>query len=91
MTEEEAKTKWCPFTRMVFGYDKGTTQPFNRFMTEPGDEMKKMQAAMNGTNGTKCIGSDCMMWVAGASDDVIAQAKSIGAGVPSGSRCGLVK
>jgi len=62
MKEEVAKTKWCPHTRMVFGYEQGTTQPFNRFMCEPGDEIKKMQEAMNGTSGTKCIGSGCMMW-----------------------------
>ena len=63
MKEEEAKTKWCPHTRMVFGYDKGTTQPFNRFMCEDTKEVNKMQDAMNGTSGTKCVGSNCMMWV----------------------------
>lgn len=62
MLEKIAKTKWCPHARMVFGYDKGTTQPFNRFATEPGDEMEKMQKAMNGTSGTKCLGSACMVW-----------------------------
>lgn len=62
MKEVEAKTKWCPHTRMVFGYSQGTTQPFNRFAAEPGDEMEAMQKAMNGTSGTKCIGSECMMW-----------------------------
>ena len=66
MKEAEAKLKWCPHTRMVFGYSQGTTQPFNRFAAEPGDEMEKMQEAMNGTSGTKCIGSDCMMWVSDA-------------------------
>ena len=62
MKESEALKKWCPFTRMVFGYSQGTTQTFNRFAAEPGDEMENMQEAMNGTSGTKCIGSDCMMW-----------------------------
>ena len=87
MNENDARKKWCPFTRMVFGYEQGTTQPFNRFMCEKGEDMDKMQKAMNGTMGTKCITSDCMMWVEEYEDvgDKMVPALSIG------GHCGLIK
>lgn len=47
MTEEEAKTKWCPFTRA------GTAQrlaPVNRDISADVDSL------------TRCIGSACMAW-----------------------------
>jgi hypothetical protein len=49
MTEEEAKTKWCPFARLTFsteGFAAG-----NRFDDCAWAEKRAL-----------CIGSDCMAW-----------------------------
>ena len=56
MTEEEAKTKWCPMVRLSVGHD----------------DYKESHVAVNRWNGyasalySKCIASDCMMWVTDA-------------------------
>lgn len=56
MTEEEAKAKWCPFARYVFG---ATDFPAgNRF---EGDSSTADEARA----GTLCIGSACMAWRTG--------------------------
>lgn len=48
MTEDEAKTKWCPMVRM----DNAETEPsFNR---NYGGSLP---------DGSNCIASDCIMWV----------------------------
>ena len=52
MTEEEAKTKWCPMVRFVIGPDTATWQGV---------------AYTNRCRGLEpatvtCIASDCMMW-----------------------------
>jgi len=48
MTEDEAKTKWCPFVR-IESYER--TNSYNRH--SDGDAS---------TNVLKCIGSACMAW-----------------------------
>ena len=55
MTEDEAKTKWCPMVRHE-GDENGS---FNR--GNPGDEINDHDK----NRGTlcNCIASDCMMWV----------------------------
>ncbi len=47
MTEEKAKTKWCPMVRAANTFDAGGSfaYTFNR------DDLN-----------TNCIASDCMMW-----------------------------
>ena len=53
MTEEEAKTKWCPHTRLAAPVDSeaaGTSG--NRY----GDDA---------LSGCRCIGSQCMAWRCG--------------------------
>jgi hypothetical protein len=54
MTEDEAKTKWCPFTRV--GMNGGVAM--NRDFDEGGslDAWPLFKAA------TACIGSGCMAW-----------------------------
>ena len=47
MTEEEAKTKWCPFARA------GITANERTDTREPGQV---------GPNAARCIGSACMAW-----------------------------
>lgn len=53
MTEDEAKTKWCPFARVVVWHEPKDelTPPFNRF-----------QAGLDKTDLARCVGSDCMAW-----------------------------
>lgn len=61
MTEEEAKTKWCPFSRV--GIEGRSSVAVNR-------------ASGDGTGGpydvveeTRCIASACMAWRAGNSSE----------------------
>ena len=49
MTEEEAKTKWCPFVRAT---NSGSERTFNRWSLEP----------ITDTPLLTCCGSDCMAW-----------------------------
>lgn len=51
MTEEEAKTKWCPFVRITTGNEQYHACN-NR------SEVSSRDAVL----GTLCIGSDCMAW-----------------------------
>ena len=46
MTEDEAKTKWCPMAR-----EWGDENSYNRVLGKADEH-------------TKCIASDCMMWIA---------------------------
>jgi hypothetical protein len=56
MTEEEAKTKWCPHVRFL---DLGIEddQPCNRHA----DDINGKEAGYN-PKYARCIGSACMMW-----------------------------
>ena len=49
MTEQEARSKWCPMGRVLGGVNKGT---YNR-MEEDGE----------GSGLSLCLASDCAMWV----------------------------
>lgn len=51
MTEEEAKTKWCPMARYVFNYRDYASG--NRFE----------KGLIDGNHPCKCLGTGCMMWV----------------------------
>jgi predicted secreted Zn-dependent protease len=56
MTEEEAKAKWCPFSRVSYdALDSTQLSPsFNRTVTDKGPE--------GVLNAACCIGSACMAW-----------------------------
>ncbi len=63
MTEDEAKTKWCPFARTLRqDLEEAPTErwfgPFNRYMCE-GDEDDTVSAL---SQGCLCIASACMAW-----------------------------
>lgn len=54
MTEDEAKTKWCPFARtIILGNGGSFIGPANRAVGAEGKE---------GPEGPKCIASACMAW-----------------------------
>lgn len=55
MTENEAKTKWCPMVR-IEGAEAGQSS-YNRFNDGSPDP------------DGRCIASDCMMWVEEHNDD----------------------
>lgn len=54
MTEDEAKTKWCPYTRVFVSTNKGISS-FNKHSDE-NDRFDKRMC---------CIASECMMWRTG--------------------------
>ena len=55
MTEDEAKTKWCP--ESIFAVDSPTGQSGNRW--DNGDGSSTGSYANNACN---CLGSACMAW-----------------------------
>lgn len=57
VTEEDAKTKWCPMVRHIERQDSGESSNNRCF---PVDDPKKTGISNNVWN--KCIGSHCMMW-----------------------------
>lgn len=65
MTEEQAKQKWCPFSRVAMVKREASrltyTTPFNRIMefkTGKLDELPEPVVPFN----SFCIGSKCMAW-----------------------------
>lgn len=51
MTEEEAKQKWCPMVRVSV------------FPTSTGGKLwSNNRQDLEHRNGSKCLGSACMMW-----------------------------
>lgn len=59
MTEDEAKTKWCPFARAVESGEAGNSAPRNCVTMVDEDPPRKLAAELIGTS---CIGSACMAW-----------------------------
>jgi hypothetical protein len=57
MTEDEAKTKWCPFVNAVVATSRSVNPAGNR--TVNAEEGGKVYPV---TAHTTCIGSDCMAW-----------------------------
>lgn len=55
MTEDEAKTKWCPFTRVVVAFADTMSQAATANRDQP-----STYGAYPGP--TSCIGSVCMAW-----------------------------
>lgn len=63
MTEEEAKTKWCPFARVVASLINGdavsNTQVRNRLVEI---EAGQPQVYVETLVGAQCVASACMAW-----------------------------
>lgn len=51
LTEEEARTKWCPFFRAAIGVGPSD-----------GVEIVSNRMRERGNGACTCIGSDCMAW-----------------------------
>ena len=72
MTEGEAKTKWCPFTRIAAREGTGDLSSYNRYieygqLTEeqlagPYDPYATGPASVGLHPAALCIGSACMAW-----------------------------
>lgn len=63
MTEEDAKTKWCPFARVIPGFIQDGEMfsnpagiPAHNRIQERGTDTPTWHGAMS------CIGSECMAW-----------------------------
>lgn len=62
MTEDDAKTKWCPFARCQGGYAYGNPTQ-NRVLDKEHDEDGAItKATVTWTADAICIGSACMAW-----------------------------
>jgi hypothetical protein len=53
MSEEEARTKWCPMVRIMLGHDNQAWQ---------GLSVTNRGVTFSGPQDCMCIGSNCMMW-----------------------------
>lgn len=60
MTEDEAKTKWCPHARALFVGNAGPHPPSNRFGTTHGPGTPERWNS--NPEGSRCIASACMAW-----------------------------
>lgn len=61
MTEEEAKTKWCPFTRVTTANRDGSgSRPRNRVVEVSAGQVERELS--ENLAGTSCIASACMAW-----------------------------
>ena len=56
MTEDEAKTKWCPFVRVSIATGGQDTYAVNRIAKLDDKDL------VGNTPGTRCIASECMAW-----------------------------
>ena len=72
MTEDEAKTKWCPFARVAGPVQsKAEGVSYNRWPPSDGT----MKTMLRETPTARCIGSRCMAWrwhLKGTDPDLIA-------------------
>ena len=57
MTENEAKTKWCPFAQVSYHRPDGDSPAHNR-STADGEDIDMAWLGI----GALCIGSACMAW-----------------------------
>jgi hypothetical protein len=60
MTEEEAKTRWCPFARCIPATTTETSATFNTGL--PSFNRYQSEGVQRLPGGAGCIGSACMAW-----------------------------
>jgi hypothetical protein len=61
MTEEEAKTKWCPFARVIALTENGREHHAGNRVREHNDGGISFRDDFN-PRSARCIGSACMAW-----------------------------
>lgn len=80
MTEQEAKTKWCPHVRDTLIQERGV--------------VAELRPGINSNNGNRekynCIASDCMMWATTMLQRFDEELQSNVIDIKDG-RCGLAK
>ena len=59
MTEDEARTKWCPMARVIADREVGLSPTFNRWEADYFDD--QVTTACD-DRACRCIASACMMW-----------------------------
>ena len=62
MTEDEAKTKWCPFVRVSIGLDPEFTVHNRVADAYTGEDSRDPDHGINHPAAYNCIGSQCMAW-----------------------------
>jgi len=60
MTEDEAKTKWCPFVQFHMSHDGDTATNRDRFVLPETDLTRQLCDAVR--HNARCVGSECMAW-----------------------------
>jgi hypothetical protein len=87
VTEDEAKSKWCPMTRVAAG-PRGEGW-FNHTLHEAGVEAGEDRSTAS-PKLTRCIGSACMAWRWEVSPAAASAYEGIGgATIVAGGYCGL--
>lgn len=62
MTEEDAKTKWCPFARVITTNLKSAGNRLFMWGTPEMPAQPAYKPAALEMHGSKCLGSACMAW-----------------------------
>jgi len=87
MTEEEAKTKWCPqcATLKTMGMISGIIPMMTSDKGAISEAVEVIGKALEDAKVSNCIASDCMMWVTETAEN------STGISHVCGGHCGLAK
>lgn len=86
LTEEEAKTKWCPHARVTSTDYTGKQMPGHNRVIDASDDGQGWDIRDDFTN--KCIASECMAWRQWPSSQSITSS-SVGTIVTTTGYCGL--
>ena len=62
MTEDEAKTKWCPMVRYVSPRRFSLWGELNQKITAAINRWKDFEDTQTNPEMCRCIASECMMW-----------------------------
>ena len=63
LTEEEARTKWCPMARVAFEWTHGGTIDNQGFQVGGRPSSATVNRGADLSSHCNCIASECVMWV----------------------------